>query len=288
MLATRRALLLAGVSAALARAQDRLTAGVVIDRIKANVGIPWSEKTVDTIIAGLPETAVQGIATTMMATLDVLQRAAKAGKNLVITHEPTFYSHQDNLDGLSDDETYRFKTDFIKRNDMVVFHFHDHWHRRRPDGIAVGMARELDWEEYADPEDPRRFELPRTSLADIAKHIESTLGAATLRVLGNPDLPIQHARASWGYVSQTPGIPFFAGPDVDLLIVGETREWELVEYAQDAIASGKHKALILIGHVASEQAGMKYCAEWLRTFISEAPIDFVPAGEPFWYPGRGA
>jgi hypothetical protein len=55
-----------------------------------------------------------------------------------------------------------------------------------------------------------------------------------------------------------------------------------VEYAQDAIASGKRKGLIVIGHVASEQAGMKYCAEWLRGFLHEAPIDFVPAGEPFW------
>ena len=40
---------------------------------------------------------MQGIATTMMATLDVMKRAAAAGKNMVITHEPTFYSHQDTI-----------------------------------------------------------------------------------------------------------------------------------------------------------------------------------------------
>jgi len=39
----------------------------------------------------------------MMATLDVMQRAAAAGRNLVITHEPTFYSHQDSIDQLKDD-----------------------------------------------------------------------------------------------------------------------------------------------------------------------------------------
>jgi putative NIF3 family GTP cyclohydrolase 1 type 2 len=75
-----------------------------------------------------------------------------------------------------------------------------------------------------------------------------------------------------------------ARTDVDVLIVGETREWELVEYAQDAIAAGKKKALILLGHVASEQAGMKYCAEWLKSFIAEVPIEFIPAAEPFWSP----
>ena len=68
------------------------------------------------------------------------------------------------------------------------------------------------------------------------------------------------------------------------LIAGETREWELVEYAQDCISSGNKKALLLLGHVVSEQAGMKYCAEWLRPFIPEVPVQFIPAREPFWNP----
>ena len=72
-----------------------LTAGDIIQRIKDHVGVPWRDQTVDNIISGRAETTVKGIATTMMATLDVVQRAAKAGKNMVITHEPTFYSHQD-------------------------------------------------------------------------------------------------------------------------------------------------------------------------------------------------
>ena len=66
-----------------------------MDRIKAQVGVPWREQTVDTIKAGDPETPVTGIATTVMATYDVLERAAASGHNLIITHEPTFYSHQD-------------------------------------------------------------------------------------------------------------------------------------------------------------------------------------------------
>jgi putative NIF3 family GTP cyclohydrolase 1 type 2 len=105
-----------------------------------------------------------------------------------------------------------------------------------------------------------------------------------MRVVGDPQLPVTRAIASWGYVSQFPGIPLLARPDIDVLIVGETREWEVVEYAQDMISSGKKKALILLGHVVSEQAGMKYCAEWLRTFVSEVPIEFIPAAEPFWTP----
>jgi putative NIF3 family GTP cyclohydrolase 1 type 2 len=220
----------------------------------------------------------------MMATLDVVRRAAASGKNMVITHESTFFSHQDRTEELLQDPTYQFKLDFLNKNNMVVFHFHDHWHGRRPDGVATGMIRELGWEKNAAPENPRMFRFPGTPLASFAKEMETKLKIRTMRVLGDPDLPVKRVIASWGYASLTPGIPFFAQQDVDVLVVGETREWELVEDAQDTIASGKKKGLIVLGHVVSEQAGMKYCAEWLKGFIKELPIEFIAAAEPFWRP----
>jgi putative NIF3 family GTP cyclohydrolase 1 type 2 len=288
---SRRDFFLAGAGLATAtlspvqETKGTLTAGQVIERIKASVGVPWREKTVDNIIAGASEIPVKGIATTMMATLDVLQRAAAAGKNMVITHESTFYSHQDTTDQLTNDPTYQYKLDFCRKHHIVSFHFHDHWHAHKPDGIATGMARELGWERNTDPNNIRQFFFPSpTPLAQFAKEIQTRLKIRTMRVVGRPDLPISRALASWGYVSEFPGIPLLARPDIDVLIVGETREWELVEYAQDTITSGKNKALILLGHVVSEQAGMKYCAEWLKPLIPEVPIEFIAAPEPFWSP----
>jgi putative NIF3 family GTP cyclohydrolase 1 type 2 len=289
---SRRAILAGGAGLAAAQASgaqapaSSLTAGEVIERIKKNVGIPWRNPTVDNVIAGSPETPVKGIATTMMATLDVVQRAAAAGKNLVITHEPTFYSHQDTTEALAQDETYGFKRDFLSKNNMVVFRFHDHWHARRPDGIATGMMRELGWEKNAVGENPRAFTFPGIPLARFAQDIEARLKIRTMRVLGDPKLAVNRVAVSWGYFSQVPGP--LARPEVDVLIIGEAREWELVEYAQDAIASGKKKALIVLGHVVSEQAGMKYCAEWLKGFVPEAPVEFVAAAEPFWRPDHPA
>jgi putative NIF3 family GTP cyclohydrolase 1 type 2 len=148
------------------------------------------------------------------------------------------------------------------------------------------MTRELGWEKYADPQNPRMFTFPGTPLARLAKDMETKLKIRTMRVVGDPKLPVRRVIASWGNVSQMPGIPFLARPDVDVLVVGETHEWELVEYAQDTIASGKKKALIVLGHVVSEQAGMKYCAEWLKGFIKEVPIEFIAAAEPFWRPDK--
>ncbi|HEY6392769.1 MAG TPA: Nif3-like dinuclear metal center hexameric protein [Bryobacteraceae bacterium] len=285
---SRRTFLLAGAGLAAARMSigAALTAGQVIDRIQSNIGIPWRAQTVDNIVAGSAATPVQGIATTMMATLDVLQRAAAAGRNMVITHEPTFFSHQDKTDALKDDATYRFKLDFLTKHDMVVFHFHDHWHGRQPDGIATGMVRELGWEKNADPRNARQFLFDAIPLARFAEGIQSKLKIRVMRVVGDPAMPVRRVAASWGNVSLNPGVPLLSQPAVDVLVLGETHEWELVEYAQDMISSGQRKALIILGHVVSEQAGMKYCAEWLRTFVTEVPVEFIAAAEPYWSPDK--
>ncbi len=275
---------LAAAKTARLQTTQPLTAGQVIDRIKLNVGIPWRDQTVDNIIAGTAVMPIKGIATTMMATLAVVQRAAAIGMNMIITHESTFFSHQDRTEQILQDPTYQFKLDFLNKHNMVVFHFHDHWHGRRPDGIATGMIRELGWEKNADPQNPRTFTFPGIPLARFAKDMETRLKIRTMRVVGDPKLPVKRVLASWGNVSLMPGIPFLARPDVDVLVVGETHEWELVEYVQDAISSGQRKALIVLGHVVSEQAGMKYCAEWLKGFIKEVPIEFIAAAEPFWRP----
>jgi putative NIF3 family GTP cyclohydrolase 1 type 2 len=283
MEASRRTFLFgAAASAAVAQAQTGgLTAKEVIERIQKNVGVPWREQTVDTIKSGSPGTAIKGIAVTMMATLDVVERAAAAGRNMVITHEPTFYSHEDKTDALRDDPTFQFKQAFLDKHEMVVFRFHDHWHAHHPDGIATGMVQALGWEKQVDPQNSRQFLLGGITLASLARQIQEKLKIRTMRVIGNPALRVRTVAGNWGYAGS---LRPFTRPDLDVLIIGEAREWELVEYAADAITSGQKKGLIVLGHIPSEQAGMLNCANWLKTFISEVPVEFVPAAEPFWSP----
>lgn len=40
--------------------------------------------------------------------------------------------------------------------------------------------------------------------------------------------------------------------------------------------------LIQLPHEGGEEASMGECARWLRTFVTEVPIDFIPSGDPFW------
>jgi putative NIF3 family GTP cyclohydrolase 1 type 2 len=263
-----------------------MTAQQIIDRIQKNVGVPWTTPTVDTFKAGDPDTPVSGIAVTMMATLDVIERAAASGRNLVITHEPTFYSHLDKTDDLEtqSDAVLAAKQTFIREHHVVVWRFHDHWHRRHPDGIQLGMTRALGWEEFQSATEPHLFTLPATNLRALAESVKRKLGIVAMRVVGDPDMKLSKVALMPGAAGSVPQIRMLQRDDVEALLIGEVPEWETVEYVADAVTGHKRKALILLTHIPSEQAGMEECAHWLKTFISEVPIEFVAARQPFWLP----
>jgi putative NIF3 family GTP cyclohydrolase 1 type 2 len=267
-------------------AQERpLTAREVVQRIQEHVGVPWQKETVDTFKAGDPDTKVTGIAVTMMATFDVLQRAAASGANLIITHEPTFYNHLDDLKEIpqkENDAVLAEKLAFIKEHHLVVWRFHDHWHRRTPDGIEAGMTHALGWEAFQDKQNQYFFTIPETSLEKLAADLKARLELHTMRVVGDPQMKVTRVALSPGSAGMQREIGALEKPDIQLLITGESREWETVEYAADAVSEKKNKALIVLGHIPSEQAGMEECTRWLKTFVSEVPVNFVPAAQPFW------
>ena len=265
---------------------ERLTARQVLERITANIGVPWSDQTVDTFKDGDPDTPVTGVAVTMMATLDVLQRAAAGGANLIISHEPTFYGHLDQLEPLekANDAITAAKRAFIRDHKLVVLRMHDHWHRRRPDGIAIGMTRALGWEPYRRPESEFLFTMPSTTVNDLAATIRKRLESPTLRVVGDPQMRITQVALAPGSAGFPAHVQALRRQDVEVLVIGEAHEWETVEYVADAVAAGQRKALIIVGHIPSEQAGMQEFARWLEPLVKGTPVTFVAAKDPFWSP----
>lgn len=263
---------------------DAPTAAQIIERIQKNVGVPWQQETVDTFKAGDPNTPVTGIVTTFAATLAVLQRAAASGRNLIITHEPTFYNHLDQTTAFENDPVYKAKREFIDRHGLVVFRFHDHWHARKPDGILEGMTTALGWQKFRSANNPHLFVIPEKSLDKVAFDAAMRLKIKTARVIGDPQLRVTKIGLLPGAAGEEAQVKLLEMDDVEVLVVGEAREWETTEYVRDAVTEGRHKALVILGHVVSEEAGMEECARWLRTFVSEVPVEFMPAQEPFWRP----
>jgi len=256
-----------------------MTANEIVARIQdalSKQGIAWRAQTVDTLKAGLPETEVKGIATTGMATFDLLRRAAAAGRNFVITHEPTFYSHTDQTTTLEGDPVYHAKQQFVRDNRLIVFRFHDHAHALRPDPLVAGSARMLGLTGHASPDERGIYTVAPTTLGALAADFARRVKGRAIRVVGDPAAKVSRISLAPGYSAQA------LGPAFDVAVGGETSEsGGNAEYALDATALGQNKGLILLGHMMSEDWGMLEVANWLRTFLTDVPIEWIPAGEPF-------
>jgi len=264
---------------------NMITVQQIVDKVKQHVTCPWQQRTVDTFKAGDPNTPVTAVAVTFMATYDVLRRAARQGCNFIITHEPTFYHGQDDTSQLDPDPVIEAKQKFIKDNNLVIWRFHDHIHRTEPDGIVAGMIELFEWKTFQQQDENLRFELPKPiSLQQFVNSLKGKFAHSAIRVIGDPQMEFTKFGFAPGASGSVMQMKMLQRGDIEVLVAGETREWETVEYVRDAKDMGRNKALILLGHSISEEAGMKHCSEWLKSFVDEVPIRFIPSGDPFWTP----
>jgi putative NIF3 family GTP cyclohydrolase 1 type 2 len=268
-----------------------LTAGEAIAKIQHLYGTVPGPGTVDTIKVGDPSTVVTGITATWLDTMDVLRESVKRGNNLIITHEPTFYNHLDDTKNFTDDPVYKEKRAFIEKNHLVVFRLHDEIHSGEgTDHILKGVYAAMGWEDDPHPAGPQGqyfVTIPQTTLGEIAKKLQVRLHDQTMRVEGDPKLSITHVALLPGASGLEEQVLALRQPDVELLIAGEASEWETVEYVRDAVAQGRHKAMILLGHQVSEEPGMEQCAKELREVFPKLRVEHIVSGQPLWNPEHG-
>jgi len=257
-----------------------LTIQDAIDRVLTAAAVPPIPETVDTVKIGDPTRPLTGVVTTFLATSAVIARAAELGANLIITHEPTFYNHPDTTDWLQDDAVYQAKCRLIDSHGIVIWRFHDYWHRTRPDGIITGVLTQLGWEQDPLEHHPSIASITPTSLAALAVYLKQQLGATTVRVAGPDSMICRRIGMLVGASGGKSHIMTLGRDDVDAIICGEINEWETSEYVRDALFFGRTKGLIIVGHANSEEDGMAYLSTWLRPHVPGITITHVAAGDP--------
>lgn len=258
-----------------------MTIGEAVGRITAGMRVRPRARTVDTLKVGRAGDRLKGVAVSFMPTHAVIARAAKRGANLLVVHEPLWYNHLDETDWLAGDPVAAAKRRLLARHRMAVYRAHDTWHDRRPDGVLEGMARALGWERYQRPRGSVLFAFPRWTVARIAASAKRALGIPGVRVVGDPALRPRKAAFLVGAWGGRRHIAALRRPGVEALVCGEAPEWETYEYVRDAAAQGRRKALIVLGHAASEEAGMRHLADTLGGWLPGVPVTFLPAGPPF-------
>jgi putative NIF3 family GTP cyclohydrolase 1 type 2 len=273
-----------------------LTAQAVAERLQSALGGDWNATGPDGFKAGDPATPVKGIATTAMATLDVLKQAAKANANLILTYEPTFFGRQEGPSATPapgrgpgrggpavspDDPVFQAKKKFIESNGLVVFRLREHWQSRKESDMATGLADSLGWSKYRVTPDDVLYQIPPASAEDLVALIRTRLKLrGGLRAVGDRKAIVRRVLLHPG--STSPAIMWQRYSQTDMILAGEVREWENTLYAADMFTAGEKRALVTIGRVASEDPGMRVCAAWLATIVKEVPSRWISAGDLYW------
>ena len=260
---------------------SQTTAGQLIATIINKTGSASIPNTVDVIKEGDPQTKVTGIITCMFGTMDVLKQAVANNCNLIIVHEPLYYNHLDNTESFQNDPVFLEKKHFINDHKLVIWRFHDYIHSMRPDGIETGMINKLGWNDYVIKGTTNQFVLPEMTLKDLVGNLKRTFPENAFYVIGNPEMKLSNVRYAAGAPGSSRHIRLLEDKKVDVVVAGEAQQWETYEYMRDAVDQGRNKAIIFLGHINSEEAGMDYCSSWLKTFIQGMPVYFVENGSSF-------
>ena len=230
--------------------------------------------TVDTVKIGDPTQPLTGIVTTFLATVEVIEQASQLGANLIITHEPIFYNHRDETDWLADKPVYEAKRRLIEQQRVVIWRFHDLLHTLEPDPTVAGLLDELEWIACALPEQLHLCRIPPMTLRQLADWVKTRLRIETLRVVGDLDMTCQGIALLPGCPGRNAQIGVLAQGEVDVVITGEISEWETSEYARDATRLGQGKGLLVLGHAASEEPGMRWVTPWLQARLPGVDYPF--------------
>lgn len=279
-----------------------ISAQEVVERIQQNLGVPWKAPTSDAFQLGQADAEVTGVVTSFAASLEVMHKAVAAGRNMIVSRETPLWDRNSAPGGrgrgrgpapeaLMKNPTYALKKEYAEKNKLIVYRLSENWGVRKQNGQLFGLAKALGWDKNytsigAEPwlKSGGYFDIPAGTLKSTAQAMKSKLRMKSIRMVGDPTTPVSRAALSPGYYLVPDLEKDLTIPGVNLIVIGEPVEWEASPYFADLVASGQKKGLIILGNEVSEEPGSGEMAAWLKTFVSEVPIEWIPAGEPSWMP----
>jgi putative NIF3 family GTP cyclohydrolase 1 type 2 len=224
----------------------------------------------------------------------VIKRALEAGCNLILCHEPTFFEGSDKTDWLAGNSVYEAKKKLLDESGSGITRNHDHAHSEKPDLIFSGLIRKLGWTDnqvaLKDETYPLlwKFAITEMPLKELAAHVAEKMNLDGIRCIGDPEMKVSTVgiMAHWGGNETDRAIlQTIDGNDIQVIIPGEIIDWTIGEYVNDAIALGKKRALLNVGHFNLEEPGQEMMADWVRDAIGDAvPVKFIQGGNFYrWF-----
>lgn len=236
---------------------------------------PVQEPSVDQIIIGDPEMQIKQVGFCWQPYFSTLKEAYAQGVNVMVVHEPTFYTHVDLAQGPKD---YRYarpdgspgagqrkveamikeKADWITAHEMAIIRCHDVLDiLEAPAGIPFAFGGLLGFV----PEDIIKtvpyyvvYRLPQAPAAEVARQLARRMAAAGqpgVAFYGDTTRPVSSVAVGTGCYSN-PLAMMDLEADMYISLDDVVRTWIQTSFATD---SGM--PLLVINHGTSEESGVK-------------------------------
>lgn len=226
-------------------------------------------KTVDRIIIGNPKTTINKIGTCWIPDQQTCSKAVESGVNVLVTHEPTFYTHWD-LDEKESDyfsspdftkglylEQVEKKKKWINGNKLVIIRNHDTMDALKDAGIPFSLGQFLglqNSEIIASRTFYNVYKIKKQPASVFAAAVAgklAELGQPGVAFYGNPDYPVASVGVGTGCICDPMEFADLK-PDIFISIDDVVRTWTQTAYATDT-----GNPLIVINHGTSEEMGMR-------------------------------
>lgn len=248
------------------------------------------EPSVDRVVAGNPETEIRGIAVLWMPTWPALREAAARGLNVIVAHEPTFYTHLDLDESAASLRTLtraahdsvvaarETKRRWIEEQGMAVIRCHDVLDAM-PGGVVDSLARELGFT----PADYlhsvphfRVVRLPsRTPAREVAMQLAnafSRIGQPGVAFYGDAIRPVGSLGLGTGF-GNDPWKHHALGAEMALAIDDRIQTWSEPVWAEDT-----GYPVAVVNHGTAEEWGVRRLAEIITTGHPGVPVQLLPQG----------
>jgi putative NIF3 family GTP cyclohydrolase 1 type 2 len=273
-----------------------LTAGDLNKYLRTLAAV--KEPSVDRIVIGDPGTVVKKIGTAWMPYWETLKEAVAAGVNVLVVHEPTFYTHWD-LDGWKEEklsipdtaqvkyeELIQSKKQWIEEKGMVIIRCHDVWDKFPGTGIPFALGQALGFSEEDIIRNETYYNVYKTSpvpAAEMARRIAAALapaGQPGVAFYGNEKYTVGSVGVGTGCICD-PRQFMNLDPDLFIAIDDSIMTWTQTTFARDT-----GRPLVVINHGTSEEFGMRTLNKQLKSaFPGHEVIHFSEGCTYKWITG---
>lgn len=251
---------------------------------------PWldPETTVDRIVIGDPEAEIGRVLVTWMSTFDACRAAVARNCQLIVTHEPTFWSHQDEIAtsaGVAHpvwQAAFARKRQFIADHRLVILRCHDVWDFMPEIGIPFAWARFLGLGDtpvaMSGNRALHRYHLEPLTVDDLARRVAAktaALGEPAVQVVGDGARLVSKIGVGTGCYCNPVEMQHL-GCDLSIVCDDGNWYWENLQCSSD-----NDHPVIRVNHGTSEEPGMRSLSDYLSRVFPHLAVEFLPHGSCF-------